>query len=293
MDYEQQLRADVARVEHYLKGHFARRDPRADLYDAMNYSLLSGGKRLRPVLTLAVCRMCGGDAEAALPFACAVEMVHTYSLIHDDLPCMDDDDLRRGRPTNHKVYGQATAVLAGDALLTAAFESIAEHGTALPADRALAVSACLGAAAGARGMVGGQVLDMAGEGHALSLSEVEELQSLKTGALITAAAEIGCIVAGGGEAERAIVRRYAQNLGLAFQIQDDILDVVGNQATLGKPVGSDAQSEKTTFVTLKGIAACRQLVEEKTNHAKAALLGNFRETEFLCWLADHLVGREN
>lgn len=293
MDYEQQLRADMARVEDYLKGHFAQREPRADLYDAMNYSLLSGGKRLRPVLTLAVCRMCGGDIETALPFACAVEMVHTYSLIHDDLPCMDDDDLRRGRPTNHKVYGQATAVLAGDALLTAAFETIAEHGTALPADKALAISACLGAAAGARGMVGGQVLDMAGEGHALSLSEVEELQKLKTGALITAAAEIGCIVAGAGEAERAAVRRYAQNLGLAFQIQDDILDVVGDQSTLGKPIGSDAQSEKTTFVALKGVAACRDLVQEKTNHAKAALLERFQKTEFLCWLADHLVGREN
>lgn len=293
MDFEQQFRADAARVEAYLKGHFADREPRADLYDAMNYSLLSGGKRLRPVLALAVCRMCGGDADTALPFACAVEMVHTYSLIHDDLPCMDDDDLRRGRPTNHKVYGQATAVLAGDALLTAAFETIAEHGTALPADRALAVSACLGAAAGARGMVGGQVLDMAGEGHALSLSEVEELQNLKTGALIAAAAEIGCVVAGGGKAERAAVRRYAQNLGLAFQIQDDVLDVVGDRATMGKPVGSDAQREKTTFVTLKGLAACRQLVEEKTNHAKAALLGTFQETEFLYWLADRLVGREN
>ncbi|SBW03454.1 geranyltranstransferase [uncultured Eubacteriales bacterium] len=293
MDYEQQLRADMARVEEYLKGHFAQREPRADLYDAMNYSLLSGGKRLRPVLTLAVCRMCGGDIQTALPFACAVEMVHTYSLIHDDLPCMDDDDLRRGRPTNHKVYGQATAVLAGDALLTAAFETIAEHGTALPADKALAISACLGAAAGARGMVGGQVLDMAGEGHALSLSEVEELQKLKTGALITAAAEIGCIVAGAGEAERAAVRRYSQNLGLAFQIQDDILDVVGDQSTLGKPIGSDAQSEKTTFVALKGVVACRNLVQEKTNHAKAALLERFQKTEFLCWLADHLVGREN
>lgn len=293
MDYEQQLRADMVQVEDYLKGHFAQRDPRADLYDAMNYSLLAGGKRIRPALTLAVCRMCGGNVETALPFACAVEMVHTYSLVHDDLPCMDDDDLRRGRPTNHKVYGQATAVLAGDALLTAAFETIAEHGTTLSADRALAISACLGAAAGARGMVGGQVLDMAGEGHALALSEVEELQQLKTGALITAAAEIGCIVAGAGEAERSAVRRYAQNLGLAFQIQDDILDVVGDQSTLGKPIGSDAQREKTTFVTLKGIAVCRDMVEEKTNHAKAALLERFQNTEFLCWLADQLVGRKN
>lgn len=293
MDFEKQLQADVALIEGYLKERFMGRAPRADLYDAMNYSLLSGGKRLRPVIGVAVCRMCGGDVNTMLPFACAVEMVHTYSLIHDDLPCMDDDDLRRGRPTNHKVYGEATAVLAGDALLTAAFETIAEHGTALSADRALAASACLGRAAGARGMVGGQVLDMAGEGHALSLSEVEELQRLKTGALISAAAEMGCIVAGGSEEECAAVRRYAQSLGLAFQIQDDILDVTGDEATLGKPIGSDAVSEKTTFVTLKGIDACRELVREKTNHAKAALRESFRNTDYLCALADYLVGREN
>lgn len=293
MDFEKQLQADVLLVEDYLKERFMGRVPRADLYDAMNYSLLSGGKRLRPALGIAVCHMCGGDVNAVLPFACAVEMVHTYSLIHDDLPCMDDDDLRRGRPTNHKVYGEATAVLAGDALLTAAFETIAEHGTSVTADRALAASACLGRAAGARGMVGGQVLDMAGEGHALSLSEVEELQKLKTGALISAAAEIGCIVAGGSEEQRAAVRRYAQNLGLAFQIQDDILDVTGDEATLGKPIGSDAESEKTTFVTLKGIDACRELVQEKTNHAKAALSENFRDADYLCALADYLVGREN
>lgn len=291
--FEQQLRADVAVVEAYLKERFGTCAPRADLYDAMNYSILAGGKRLRPVIAIETCRMCGGDVNAVLPFACAVEMVHTYSLIHDDLPCMDDDDLRRGRPTNHKVYGEATAVLAGDALLTAAFETIAEHGTNLSPDRALAVSACLGKAAGARGMVGGQVLDMAGEGHALSLSEVEELQRLKTGALISAAAEIGCIAAGGSEEERAAVRRYAQNLGLAFQIQDDILDVTGDAATLGKPIGSDAESEKTTFVTLKGIDACRELVRERTEHAKAALMEHFRDTGFLCALADHLISREN
>ena len=293
MNHEKQLRGYVAGIERYLKGRFADCVPRADIYDAMQYSLLSGGKRLRPTIALAVCHMCGGDVETALPFACAVEMVHTYSLIHDDLPCMDDDDLRRGRPTNHKVYGEATAVLAGDSLLTAAFETIADHGTGLSAERALAASACLGRAAGAKGMVGGQVLDMAGEGHALSLSEVEELQKLKTGALISAAAELGCIVAGGSEEERVAVSRYAQNLGLAFQIQDDILDVIGDEATLGKPVGSDAESEKTTFVTLKGIEACRQLVRERTEHAKAALCESFRNTEFLCWLADRLVGREN
>lgn len=293
MDNELQLRTYKGLIEDYLKSSFSCRAPRADLYDAMNYSLLSGGKRLRPVLTLAVCDMCGGDIKTALPFACAVEMVHTYSLIHDDLPCMDDDDLRRGRPSNHKVYGEATAVLAGDALLTGAFETIAEHGTGLSAERTLEVLTCLGKAAGARGMVGGQVLDMAGEGHSLALSEVEELQKLKTGALISAAAEIGCIVAGGGAEDRATVCRYARNLGLAFQIQDDILDVIGDENTLGKRVGSDAQCEKTTFVTLKGVDTCRSLVVERTDHAKAALRENFQNNNFLCWLADRLVGRVN
>ena len=204
---------------------------------------------------------------------------------------MDDDDLRRGRPTNHKVYGEATAVLAGDALLTAAFEVILDAGS-LPPERLLTAAAVLARAAGGWGMVGGQVLDMAGEGHALSLSEVEELQRMKTGALITAAAEMGCVAAGGAQEQRAAVRRYAEKLGLAFQIQDDILDVVGNAAALGKSVGSDARSEKTTFVTLKGVETCRKLVRRLTEEAKEALAVFGCEKEHLCWLADNLASRE-
>ena len=293
VDLRKQLREDQERIEAYLSHCFDGRTPYADLYDAMEYSLLSGGKRLRPVLTLEVCRLCGGDVEQALPFACAVECIHTYSLIHDDLPCMDDDDLRRGRPTNHKVYGQAMALLAGDALLTAAFELIAQHGLELDDPRrGLAVADCLGRAAGARGMVGGQVLDMAGEDRSLSLAEVEELQRLKTGALISAAAEIGCIVAGGSEDDLDAVRRYARDLGLAFQIRDDILDVEGDEAVLGKSVRSDARSGKSTFVTLKGVEACEQMVWARTEEAKQALRARFRECGFLCWLADKLVKRE-
>ena len=286
------LQQDLERIEEFLKHCFDGRTPRADLYDAMEYSLLAGGKRLRPVLALEACRMCGGDPEEALPFACAVELVHTYSLIHDDLPCMDDDDLRRGRPTNHKVYGEAMAILAGDALLTAAFALVAEYGLKLDAGRGLRISACLGRAAGAQGMVGGQVLDMAGEDRSLSLAEVEELQQLKTGALISAAAEIGCIVAGGSEDDLDAVRRYARDLGLAFQIRDDILDVEGDEAVLGKSVHSDARSGKSTFVTLKGLEACEQMVWERTEAAKEALRARFRECGFLCWLADKLVKRE-
>ncbi len=291
MDYRKQLEEDVLLIEAHLRDRFRACEPMASLYDAMEYSLLAGGKRVRPVLTLEVCRMCGGDPDQALPFACAVEMIHTYSLIHDDLPCMDDDDLRRGRPTNHKVFGEAMAVLAGDGLLTAAFETALEGGEGLPAERVAAACACLARAAGARGMVGGQALDMAAEGRSLSQQELERLQALKTGALISAAAEMGCIAAGGDEMKRAAVRRYAQKLGLAFQIRDDMLDVVGDEQTLGKSIGSDSANEKTTFYTLKGLDACRELVETLTREAEEAL-SIFEERGFLCWLADQLAGRE-
>lgn len=291
MTHQQRLDGHRAQIETWLNECFQEREPRGDLYDAMYYSLLAGGKRIRPVLVLETCRMCGGDPAAALPFAGAVEMIHTYSLIHDDLPCMDDDDLRRGRPTNHKVFGEAVAVLAGDGLLTAAFETALEGGECLPAERVTAACACLARAAGARGMVGGQALDMAAEGRSLRQQELERLQALKTGALIAAAAEMGCIAAGGDELERAAVRRYAQKLGLAFQIRDDMLDVVGDEQTLGKSIGSDSANEKTTFYTLKGLDACRELVETLTREAEEAL-STFEERGFLCWLADQLAGRE-
>ena len=292
MTHAERMQQDREQVERWLRQCFAGREPHGDIYDAMEYSLLAGGKRLRPILLLETCRMCGGDAEAVLPFAGAAEMLHTYSLIHDDLPCMDNDDLRRGRPTNHKVYGEATAVLAGDGLLTACFETMLEAQVDLPAERIVAAAGCLARAAGARGMVGGQVLDMAGEGHALALAEVEELQQLKTGALISAAAEMGCILAGGSEEQRAAVRRYAQKLGLAFQIQDDILDVEGDETLMGKPLGSDQENEKTTFVTLKGVETCRELVAKLTQEAMEALSA-FPDPSFLCWLAESLVGRKN
>lgn len=292
MREQERLDCHRAMAEAWLKTCFQDRAPRGDLYDAMNYSLLAGGKRIRPVLMLETCRLCGGEPEHILPFAGAIEMIHTYSLIHDDLPCMDDDDLRRGRPTNHKVYGEATAVLAGDALLTAAFEWMLDPSVELPPQRVLEAAGVLARAAGAQGMVGGQVLDMAGEGHAMGLTEVEELQRLKTGALIRAAAEMGCVLAGGSEEQRKAVCRYAERLGLAFQIQDDILDVVGDEVTLGKPVGSDAKSEKNTFVTLKGLDECRCLVDKLTDEAVEALSLFGEEGESLCWLARSLASRE-
>ena len=292
MSYETQYAAYQQGIEGYLAGLFTAGTPYKKLYEAIRYSLLAGGKRIRPVLTLEFARLGGIDWHLALPYGCALELVHNYSLIHDDLPCMDDDDLRRGRPTNHKVFGEANAVLAGDGLLTAAFETMLAPGQKLPPERVLAAAGILARAAGGRGMVGGQVLDMAGEGRALGLTEVEELQRLKTGALIRAAVEMGCAVAGGAEEQREALCRYADCLGLAFQIQDDILDVVGDEATLGKPIGSDVRSDKTTFVALKGLADCRILVAELTDRAVEALAPFGSEAESLRGLAQSLAGRE-
>ncbi|MEG0754864.1 MAG: polyprenyl synthetase family protein [Oscillospiraceae bacterium] len=290
MDFAAQMAADATLVEDFLGNAFAERPAHADIYNAMNYSLLAGGKRLRPILTLEACRMCGGDMGEAMPMACAVEMIHTYSLIHDDLPCMDDDDLRRGRPTNHKVYGEATAILAGDGLLTAAFEFALGQGSGILPERRVAAAACLAKAAGAHGMVGGQALDMAGEGRGVTRAEVEELQRLKTGALICAAAEMGCIVAGGTETQRAAVRKYAQKLGLAFQVRDDMLDVEGDLDSMGKTLGSDAANEKSTFVSLLGLEACRSYVDQLTEEAVTSL-DQFAHPEFLQWLATDMAGR--
>lgn len=289
-DFTVLISRDRTLIEEYLTKIFREESRYADLQEAMEYSLLAGGKRIRPVLTLEVCRMCGGNLQSALPFACGVEMIHTYSLIHDDLPAMDDDQLRRGRPTNHVVYGEATAILAGDGLLTAAFEQLSK--AELPPERVVAAVGCLARNAGPGGMVGGQALDMAGEGRSMTRGELEQLQSLKTGALISAAAELGCIAAGGTEDERRKVRAYAQALGRAFQVQDDILDVTSTDEQLGKTVGSDRVNEKTTFVTALGLEGSRALVEELTKQAVEALTG-FEQPEFLIWLAETLAKRTN
>ena len=287
-ELNRRMEADRKLVEERLGSWFAQGPRYAGLMEAMEYSLLAGGKRIRPVLVLEVCRMCGGQVEQALDFACGVEMVHTYSLIHDDLPAMDDDDLRPGRPTNHKVYGEATAILAGDGLLTEAFSALA--GAKLPPERIARAVACLAHEAGALGMVGGQTLDMAGEGRALTRGELEEVQSLKTGALIAAAARLGCIAAGGTEEQERAVEQYARCLGRAFQIQDDILDVTSTDGELGKPVGSDLAREKATFVSVLGLEESRRLVRELSDQAKEAL-ASFQNSEFLLWLADELAQR--
>lgn len=289
MTYEEQLQADQLSINDYLADYVDGLWPFGKLADAMGYSLLSGGKRIRPVLTLAACRFCDGDADCAMPFACALELLHTYSLIHDDLPCMDDDDLRRGRPTNHKVYGQASAVLAGDALLTAAFELLAKAPN-LSAEQRIAAVRVLSEAAGPSGMVAGQILDMESSDRISNVHQIQAIESLKTGKLMVAAVQLGALAAEGNEASMQALSTYAEKLGLAFQIQDDILDCEGEEEELGKTIGSDRAKDKVTFVSLTDLEHCRDRVQALTAEAKAAL-GKEATNGFLCWLADRLAQR--
>ena len=262
----------------------------AEIGQAARYSLMGGGKRVRAVLTLAACELAGAPAERALAYACALEMLHCYSLIHDDLPCMDDDDFRRGRPSCHKQYGEATALLAADALVTAAFEVIAN--AALPAQSRVQAAAVLAKAGGARGMLYGQELDKRYETQPASEEQLRALHAHKTGALIVAAVELGCLAAGADEALRAALAQYAAELGLVFQIVDDILDVTATTAELGKPAGSDASMDKTTFVTLYGLQGARALAENHNRAALDALQGFGEEAALLRLLADDLLQRK-
>lgn len=276
-----------AAVEEALQGLFLRNKPYARLQEAMRYSLLAGGKRVRPVMTLAFCEALGGEARRALPLGAALECVHTYSLIHDDLPCMDDDDLRRGRPTCHKVYGEATAVLAGDALQAEAFRLISQAAELSAQQRCEAVQT-LAASCGGDGMVAGQMLDIDGLAH--DEAELRDLCLRKTGGLLGAAADLGCIAAGASPEDRFQAREYAKHIGLAFQVRDDMLDVIADQAEFGKPVGSDKEEGKRTFVDLLGLESCQRLVDEETRLAKEAV-ASFPDKEFLLKLADSLADR--
>lgn len=261
------------------------------LLDSMHYSLTAGGKRIRPMLVLEFCRVSGGDVEKALPVACAIEMLHTYSLIHDDLPCMDNDDLRRGKPTNHVVYGECTATLAGDALQAAAFGTIVH--SELTDEAKVSCIAILADAVGCDGMCAGQYLDMLGESKMLTEDELNDINSHKTGALLTAACCMGVAAAGGSEEMLEAASQYGAALGEAFQIRDDILDVISTSEELGKPIGSDAQEHKNTYMALLGEEKCMEKIEKLTEQAKAALNGVFTDKEFLCNLADLMVTRKN
>lgn len=262
-----------------------------NIIDAMNYSLSAGGKRIRPVLVLEFCKLCGGNITNALSSAVALEMVHTFSLIHDDLPCMDDDDLRRGKPSCHKEYSEAIALLAGDALENLAFYVIA-NSKEISAETRIKVIEELSYAVGVNGMIGGQVIDIEHEGKPISKEILNEMYSCKTGALIRGACRIGCIIANASEEQIKKATVYAEKLGLAFQIVDDILDVIGTEELLGKPIGSDNQQGKTTFVTLYGLEKSKDTVEALTNEA-LEILKSFPDNEFIVDLTKSLVIRKN
>lgn len=264
----------LSMIEKALYGYLPSSDiSEGKLIDAMRYSLEAGGKRVRPMLVMEFNAVCGGNPETALPFACAVEMIHTYSLIHDDLPCMDDDDLRRGKPSNHKVFGEDTALLAGDALQTLAFEILSSEKTAaLAGDKACRKAVnTLAKYSGCVGMAGGQMIDLVSENTHAPLEVVEELIGKKTACLLQAACELGCIAANADDDRIEAASEYGRSIGYAFQIQDDILDMTSTNEVLGKPVGSDEENNKSTIVSLLGIEQSRKLVDEYTAKAIAAL----------------------
>lgn len=289
-DMKAELRALADRVEARLGAIFAGDATPALLVESMDYSLLAGGKRLRPVLCLAWAELGGGDLGRVLDFACAIECIHTYSLIHDDLPAMDNDDLRRGKPSNHKKFDEATAILAGDGLLTEAFTLAASLD--LPPERVVRAIVHLSTAAGPRGMVGGQVLDMGLTGQSATLAQLRDMHAKKTGALIESSCVTGCILGGGHEDLVGRASTYGRAIGLAFQVMDDILDVVGDEAALGKPVGSDEAQGKSTYPALLGIDRSRVLAQECVDSAVAALEGLAHpRADFLRAVARYIVDR--
>lgn len=294
------MKTEIQEIEKALQSYLPQllpqeNDLRKTLFESMEYSLMAGGKRIRPQLVLEFCSLCGGSREQAMPFACALEMIHSYSLIHDDLPCMDDDDLRRGKPTNHKVYGEAAALLAGDALLTLAFETMLspESIAAAGAERAARAAGELARAAGAHGMVGGQIIDLESEGKQVPLEVLEKMDEGKTGALILAACRMGCILGGASPAQMQAAEIYARSIGLAFQIQDDLLDVTGDAALLGKNTGMDSARGKSTYVSLLGVEKARETVERLTYTAIDALSVFGEEAKGLADFARALANRDH
>jgi geranylgeranyl diphosphate synthase type II len=290
-DFRGYLETARTQVETALEASLGPERPES-LREAMRYSLLAGGKRLRPILCLAACELAGGEAEQAMATAVALEMVHTMSLIHDDLPAMDNDDLRRGRPTNHKVYGEANAILAGDALLTRAFEMVALRSPGVPADRLLQVVGELSLAAGAPGLVGGQVVDLESEGRSVDLETLEYIHLHKTGALLRACVLCGALIAGAPAELVSALRTYARGIGLAFQIIDDILDLTASSEVLGKTAGKDLAADKTTYPKLLGLEESRRRAEGLVAEAKQALDPWCDRAAPLLALADYITSRD-
>lgn len=293
MELARYLKNKQRTVEQYLKKYIGSRTEPKVLGEAMCYSLFAPGKRLRPILTMAVADLLKFPSKFVMPAACALEMIHVYSLIHDDLPAMDDDDLRRGKPTNHKVYGEGMAILAGDTLQAEAFRVLVKHTDRknVSAERLLSVIAELGDACGTQGMAAGQALDLLSEGKKIQLSTLRRLHYLKTGMLLRAAVRIGAILAGASKKELQSLTRYAEHLGVAFQIQDDLLDILGDTAVLGKKVGSDEKKNKSTYPALCGIEKARQLLDREISEAKKALDIFEGDTEVLLAIVDYIKER--
>jgi geranylgeranyl diphosphate synthase type II len=278
-------------VEQALKMYLEELDAPEELKQAMEYSLMAGGKRLRPIFLLATVDALNGNLQQGIPAACALEMIHTYSLIHDDLPALDNDDYRRGKLTNHKMFGEALAILAGDALLTFAFDVLTRSDSLSPQQLVMMVRE-LSFRAGPAGMVGGQTADVLGEGKALDLDEIDYIHRHKTGDMLVCAVRLGCFIAGATPDQLDCLTRYAQEIGLAFQIQDDILDVVGESSKLGKAVGSDHKNRKNTYPSLLGLEKSREALREHVLKAKEALSESGVKTDYLLNLADLMIKRE-
>lgn len=289
-EFDNILKNDIRKVENSLLSYLPdAKDGQYQVAEAMKYSLINGGKRIRPVLALEFARACGGSRDDCLPLACALEYIHTYSLIHDDLPFMDNDDLRRGKPSCHKQFDEATALLAGDALLTHAFEIVSEAD--LSDDKKVMAISLLAQNSGVTGMIGGQVIDILFEKGNPTLKDLLTVYKLKTGALISAACLMGCISAGADSNQLAAASKFAYSLGIAFQIQDDILDITGDEKKLGKPVGSDAENSKTTYAAVAGMDKAKQDVKRLTENA-VKQLAYFENSEFIELLAYKLVNRD-
>lgn len=290
-EFKNILKNDIKVIEDSLTKYIPEVfDGQDEVTDAMNYSLSNGGKRIRPVLALEFAKACGGTREECIPLACAVEFIHTYSLIHDDLPCMDNDDMRRGKPSCHKQFNEATALLAGDALLTGAFEIISDSD--LSDDKKVLAISLLSQNAGVNGMIGGQVIDLLYEQGDPDVKQLLSVYKLKTGALISAACLLGCISASATQDQLNAASKFAYSLGVAFQIQDDILDVIGDEEKLGKPIGSDLENNKTTYVSLVGIQKAKKIVKQLTENA-VSQLEYFENVSFIKELAYQLISREN
>ena len=294
MNFKDELKSRVNNVEILLNEYMPKEEGyQKTIFEAMNYSLSAGGKRLRPILTLEACKLVGGNEKDAIPFATAIEMIHTYSLIHDDLPALDNDDLRRGRKTNHKVYGEAIAILAGDGLLNYAYEIMLKESIGKDdSNKYLKAINEIAKASGIYGMIGGQVVDIESEGKSIDKDKLDFIHMNKTAAIIIGCMRAGAIIGGASQNELENITKYAKNIGLSFQIVDDILDVVGDEAKLGKKVGSDIDNEKSTYPSLIGLDKSKEIAKNLIEEAKLSISNIDKDSEFLNSLADYIVDRE-